>query len=168
MPRRAAPTPPDDSAALDPSITEGPEADVPRPAVPDLSALPIAGIDRRQIGMIVGAVLAVWVIVVFARQVGDASAASTRAQEIAQANEELRSDVAAYRRELSFIQRQEYFVQQARAYGLGKAREIPFSLAADAPPLAEDAPGSAAVRVGAPTNRPSPLDRWLELLFGPG
>jgi hypothetical protein len=168
MPRRTAPPPPDDPATLDPSVPDGPDLDGVRPAGPDLAALPIAGLDRRQLGMILGAVIAVWVIIVFARQVGDASAASTRAQEIAQANETLRSDIASYRRELAFIQRQEYFIQQARAYGLGNAREIPFSIAPDAPPLAADAPGSAAVRVGAPTERPSPLDRWLELLFGPG
>ena len=168
MPRRTAPPPPDDPATLDPSAPDGPELDGVRSIAPDLAALPIAGIDRRRLGMILGAVIAVWVVIVFASQVGDASAASTRAQEIARANEALRSDIASYRRELAFIQRQEYFIQQARAYGLGSAREIPFSLAPDAPPLAADAPGSAAVRVGAPTDRPSPLDRWLELLFGAG
>jgi hypothetical protein len=35
-----------------------------------------------------------------------------------------------------------------------------------APPLPADAPGSAGLRVGAPTPV-SPLDRWLTLLFGP-
>jgi hypothetical protein len=84
------------------------------------------------------------------------------------ANEDLRRDINAYRRELEFIQRQEYILQQARGYGLGTAREVPFSMAADAPPLSADAPGSAAVRVGADTDESSPLDHWLELLFGPG
>ena len=39
-------------------------------------------------------------------------------------------------------------------------------LADDAPPLAPDAPGSASVRLGAVVDRPSPLESWLDLLFG--
>jgi hypothetical protein len=45
-------------------------------------------------------------------------------------------------------------------------REIPFTLADDAPPLGPDAPGSAAVRLGAVADRRSPLESWLDLLFG--
>jgi len=52
--------------------------------------------------------------------------------------------------------------------GLGGPDEIPFMLAADAPPLAADAPGSASVRVGADLERRSPLETWLALLFGAG
>jgi hypothetical protein len=103
----------------------------------------------------------------FARQVGDASAAGTRAEELAAANDVLRDDIEASRRELQLIRRQEYILLQARGYGLGKGREIPFSLAADAPPLAQDAPGSAAVRVGADAQPTTPFERWMELLFGP-
>ena len=44
-------------------------------------------------------------------------------------------------------------------------REIAFSLEADAPALPPDSPGSAALRVGAPTVV-SPLESWLDLLFG--
>ena len=50
---------------------------------------------------------------------------------------------------------------------LGDPHEVPFTLAQGAPPLGPDAPGSAALRVGAPTSI-SPLERWLTLLFGPG
>ena len=45
--------------------------------------------------------------------------------------------------------------------------EIPFTLAPDAPPLAVDAPGSAAVRLGAESEHVAPLERWLTVLFGP-
>jgi cell division protein FtsB len=134
---------------------------------PDLSALPIAGITRRHVGVALGAFLAVWIIIVFARQVGDAAAATTRADVAAQENEAVRLEVAGLRRELELIQRQEYIVQQARGHGLGKAREIPFTLAPDAPPLAPDAPGSAAERLGSDA-RTAPLERWLDLLFGDG
>ncbi|HSK52794.1 MAG TPA: hypothetical protein VLA44_08570 [Clostridia bacterium] len=173
MPRRSAPPPPEEPDATDateglPGDADGDADEAPPRALPDLSALPIAGLGRRQVAMLLGAILAVWIIAVFARQVGDASAASDRAQVLVSSNEELRRDINAYRRELEFIQRQEYILQQARGYGLGAAREVPFSLAADAPPVAADAPGSAAVRVGADTDESSPLDHWLELLFGPG
>ena len=175
MPSRPPRPRPHDRAAADPSAGDGgpgapigDETDAAVPATPDLSALPIAGIGRRQLTMILGAVLAVWIIAVFARQVGDASAASSRAEELAAANNALRADIDAYRRELEFIQRQEYILIEARSYGLGKGREIPFSLSADAPPLAPDAPGSASVRVGAEEARTTPFERWMELLFGPG
>ena len=67
----------------------------------------------------------------------------------------------------SVIQRARFVLQQARGYGLGGAHEIPFTLAAGAPPLPPDAPGSASLRLGAPTSV-SPLERWLTVLFGPG
>jgi len=168
MPRRTARPPLDDSAA-DAPVPADAEAEVgarPR-AEADLSALPIAGLGRRQVGLILGAIIAVWVIALFARQVGEASAATTRAEEMAAANATLLAEIAAAERELAFIQREPYILQQARGYGLGGPREIPFALEPDAPPLAPDAPGSAALRLGAPTERVAPLDRWLELLFGP-
>ena len=79
----------------------------------------------------------------------------------------LQRQVAALDRELDLIARPRYVAQQARAYRLGGAHEIAFALAPDAPPLAADAPGSAAVRVGAKVDDVSPLDRWLTVLFGP-
>ena len=45
----------------------------------------------------------------------------------------------AAERELAFIQREAYIVQEGRGYGLGRSREIPFALAPGAPPLAPDA-----------------------------
>jgi hypothetical protein len=137
------------------------------PTAPDLAALPIAGITRRRMGGLVGGLLAAWIIIVFARQVGEASAATARADDIAQGNAARQAQVAALERELDLIARQRYVQQQARGYGLGTAREVPFSLAVGAPALPADAPGSAAVRLGADTDRPSPLESWLTVLFGP-
>jgi hypothetical protein len=172
MPSRSARPPKDPLAAPEPSPPGGdpdaPEAEAPARVVPDLSALPIAGIGRRQVAMVIGCLVAAWIVFMFARQVGDASAAGTRAEELAAANDVLRDDIEASRRELQLIRRQEYILLQARGYGLGKGREIPFSLAPDAPPLASDAPGSAAVRVGADGEPTTPFERWMDLLFGPG
>lgn len=172
MPSRSARPPKDPLAAPEPSLPGGdpdaPELDAPPRLTPDLSALPIAGLGRRQVAIIIGCLVAAWIVFMFARQIGDASAASTRSEELAAANETLRDDIAASRAELQLIQRQEYILLQARAYGLGKGREIPFSLAPDAPPLPPDAPGSAAVRVGAGDEPTTPFERWMDLLFGPG
>jgi len=133
-----------------------------------LESLPIAaGISRRRLGWLLGLVITVWVVVVFARQVGDASAAQANADQIRQQNAVLADQVAALGREETFIQQAPFVLFQARGYMLGTSRERPFALAPDAPPLPSDAPGSAAVRVGASAEPQSPLDSWLSLLFGP-
>jgi len=134
----------------------------------DLSSLAIAGLTRRRTAMMIGALVAVWVVIVFARQVGAASAATARAEQMATDNAALTTEVDAMARELSQIQQPGFVQQVARAYGLGGRKEIAFALAPDAPPLADDAPGSASHRVGSEAARVSPLDRWLTLLFGPG
>jgi len=146
----------DDDATIAPSVRE-----------PGLAALPVVGITRRRAAAIVSGMVAAWIVIVFVRQVGAASAATAQADDIAAANGGLHAQVASLERELELIGRQRYVEQQARGYGLGSAREIAFTLAADAPPLPPDAPGSAAVRVGARSADVSPLERWLTVLFGP-
>jgi cell division protein FtsB len=131
-----------------------------------LADLPVAGLTRRRMALLLAALVAAWVIVLFARQVSEASEASTRADEMRVHNEALAADVIALEDELALIQRQAYIEQQAREYRLGTAREIPFILADDAPPLAADAPGTAATRLGAGSGEVTPLDSWLTLLFG--
>jgi hypothetical protein len=133
----------------------------------DLAALPIVGLTRRRMAMIASALLAAWIVIAFARQVADASDAATRAGDIASGNAMLRLEVAAMERELEAIGRQRFIEQQARGHGVGGADEIAFTLGPDAPPLAADAPGSAAVRLGAETEDVAPLERWLTVLFGP-
>jgi cell division protein FtsB len=156
----------------DPEPVERPEPGAPVGPTPaaaaasSLADLPVAGLTRRRIALLLGALVAAWVIVLFARQVGEASEAAGRADAMRASNQQLASDVKAFDRELSLIQRQAYVEQQAREYRLGTPREIPFVLADDAPPLGPDAPGSAAVRLGAPVERATPLESWLDLLFG--
>jgi cell division protein FtsB len=134
---------------------------------PDLIALPIVGLTRRRMAILIGVLVAGWIIIVFARQVTDASAATSRAEAMVATNAAKREQIDALERELGSIQQRQFILQQARGYGLGGSKEIFFSLAAGAPPLPSDAPGSAGSRVGAPSSV-SPLDRWLTLLFGPG
>ncbi len=144
-----------------------PDRDTAVTTAPDLAALPIAGITRRRVGILACAMLAAWIVIAFARQVGEASAATARADDIASSNAALRIEVGALERELDLIARQRYIEQQGRAYGLGGRREIAFALEQDAPALPPDAPGSAAVRIGAASDDVAPLERWLTVLFGP-
>jgi cell division protein FtsB len=172
MPRRPVDDVPDPDAFSEAS--DDPNADghdstnaADSAAVPNLSALPIVtGITRRRIGTIVALAVAVWIAVAVGRQVSDATAATHRAEIAADRNVALLVEVEALERELRIIQRQAYVEQQARGYGLGGPGEIAFTLADDAPPLPADAPGSASVRLGATTERVTPLERWLSLLFG--
>jgi cell division protein FtsB len=138
-----------------------------RPASADLGSLSVAGLTRHRV-LVLAVLLAVgWLAFAFVRQVGDVTAASGRAEALAAANRQLASDITALDGELRLIQRQEFIVQEARAYRLGAEREVPFSLQKPLPSLAPDAPGSAGVRVGADSQHRSPLESWLTLLFGP-
>ncbi len=134
---------------------------------PSLDGLSVAGLTRRRAAFILAGVVSAWIILSFARQVGDASAATARAEQLRVENQQIETTVAALQAELELIQKQAYIEQQARGYALGARRERPFVLAPDAGPLATDAPGSAALRLGAPETARSPLESWLSLLFGP-
>jgi len=169
MSRRPAPDSPDDARREAGSDDPGApiDGDADNTVAVDLGSLPIAGLTRRRMAIIAAAMLAAWIVIAFARQVSDASAAATRAQDIATGNGMLRLEVAAMERELDAIARQRFVEQQARAHRVGGAHEVPFALAPDAPALPADAPGSAAVRLGADGDGVSPMERWLTVLFGP-
>jgi len=166
--RRTAPPPPEDASdetgddsSLEPSTGFQPFG----PGGPDLAALPIAGITQRRMAILLGALVAAWIVLLFARQVSEASAASSRAEAMIAENAVRHAQIAALERELERIQQPRFILQQARAHGLGGHNEIAFTLDPDAPALPADAPGSAALRVGAPP-AVSPLESWLSLLFG--
>jgi hypothetical protein len=171
--RRTAPPPPEDptESTEDDGSHEAPGRTHPfgpgGPAIPDLATLPIAGITQRRLAIMVGALIAAWIVLLFARQVGDASAASGRAEAMVVDNAVRHAEIAALERELDRIQQRRFVLLQARAHGLGGHREIAFTLDPAAPPLPDDAPGSAALRVGAPA-AVSPLESWLDILFGSG
>ena len=162
MAEREASPPPDEGAA------EGSGSlDVDPDAPPDLSALPIVGVSRRRMAFVLGGLVTAWIVFAFARQVGDAAAATGRLESLQAANQQLAGRVAGLRREYELIQQPAWIVQQARGYRMGGVREVPFMIADGAPSLAPDAPGSASVRLGATTDAPTPLETWLSLLFGP-
>jgi cell division protein FtsB len=133
----------------------------------DLSSLSIAGITRRRVGWACAALVAAWIVVIFARQAGEGAAAAARADQVARDNAALAAEVASLEHELQVIERPAYIAQQARGYDLGTDKEIPFTLDPSVATPGPDAPGSASTRVGAEEQRVTPLESWLSLLFGP-
>lgn len=133
-----------------------------------LADLPVAGLTRRRIALLLGAVVASWVMLLFAHQVGQASEATAKVEAIQLANAARQASVTALEGELTLVGQRAYVTQQARQYRLGSPDEIPFALAADAPTLPPDAPGSVGMKLGRATDAPTPVESWLRLLFGPG
>jgi cell division protein FtsB len=133
----------------------------------DPATLPMPSLSRRRVLAAAAILLAAWMAISFARQVSEATAATDRAAEMRAGNAALQAEVSQLQADLSRVQDRQYILIQGRAVGLGARGEIPFALAADAPSLPPDAPGSAAVRLGAVTTDESPLDAWLAALLGP-
>jgi hypothetical protein len=139
----------------------------PEPAL-DPATLPMPSLSRRRVVTAAGVLLASLLLLGFARQVSEATAASNRATELRAANAALRDEVARLEEDLGHVRDVRFIRLEGRAYGLGGPHEIPFALAAGAPALDADAPGSASVRLGAVPRALNPLDAWLEVLFGAG
>jgi hypothetical protein len=133
-----------------------------------LAGLGIAGLTRRRVGWAATALVTIWIVFSFAGQASEAARAADRVVHEQATNDALVAHVAALRDELNLVQTQRWILQQARAYGLGSKSERPFEIAADAPSIAPDAPGSPARRLGSLAVRRSPLDAWLDVLFGAG
>ena len=72
--------PPTDDAPDDAPDDGQPDDSARRQSEPDLASLPIAGITRRRLATVLGVALAAWIVIVFARQVSEAAAATTRAE----------------------------------------------------------------------------------------
>jgi hypothetical protein len=110
-----------------------------------------------------GGLVATWIALVIAGAVGDSSAVNERAAALRSENADLQARLEMTRREVELVQSEPYVDLEARAFGMGRGNERAFSLQPGAPPpqrlrlLGEDADQAAAN---------SPLDDWLELLFG--
>lgn len=157
-----APPPDADPPAAPPDDGEG-----LRPAAPSLAELGIAGVSRRRIAILGLAALAAWVIVAFAGQASGAARAMADVDAARARNEAAVATKEALERELALVTQERWILQQARAYGLWSRQERTVALAPGAPSLPPDAPGSPARRLGAEAVESSPLEGWLEVLFGP-
>mgnify|MGYP000002905076 CR=1 FL=1 len=163
-PPRRRPTPLNDLGSDAEPVGSGASDFVPAER---LAGLGIAGLSRRRIAVAVGLVVVAWIAVALGRQLGAAGAAQARAEALAAEVARRSAEVAALEAELAQIQDPVYVRQEARGYGLGAPNEIRFALDPAAAPLPPNAPGSAATRLGEIVERPSPLEVWLTILFGP-
>jgi cell division protein FtsB len=118
---------------------------------------------RRGIVALAGLVLAGWLVITFAGALTEADESSRLAAQLEAENAELRRRVEIGRTEIDLIQTDLFLRLQARAFGMGEEGERPFSLAEGAPP-----PSPLPLLGADATRRPAatPLDAWLELLFG--
>ena len=89
------PQAPDASDSAPDELLDAAASEPGRAATVDLASLPIVGLTRRRMALIVGALLAVWILITFARQVAEASESVTRAEDIATGNAVIRLEVAA-------------------------------------------------------------------------
>jgi hypothetical protein len=118
---------------------------------------------RAQVGLILLAVLGIWVVFVFASVLGQLNEAATREQAISAETTTLQRRLDAGQRELVLVQTDAFQRIQARAYGLGAPGEVVFSLDAGAPSPPPITPLGAAP---AAAKAQTPLDAWLRVLFG--
>ena len=131
------------------------------------AAMPAIPITRRRLAVVVGGIVILWLVGVFAHQVSEAQAAQNQADLLRTRNAAMQRDIQSLERELSLIKQPAFVAEMARGYLLGVPGEIPFKVEGGSP-LPADAPGSEGI-VPTTTARPaSPLDAWLEALFGSG
>ena len=127
---------------------------------------PSLGLSRRRVAVIFAGLICLWLVGVFARQVGEAAAASDQADAMRARNAAVVREIDSLQAELKTIQQPGFIDSAARGYLLGSVREVPFTIDPSAPSLAPDAPGSTGIRVEPPKTTESPLDAWLKALFG--
>jgi hypothetical protein len=130
------------------------------------ASTPSLGLSRRRLAVLVAGFLCLYLVGVFARQVGEAAAASEQADRMRDRNASLQKDLDGLRTELELIQQRGFIDSAARGYGLGVAGELTVTVDPDAPPLPPDAPGSKGIADTADATEQSPLEAWLEAIFG--
>ena len=155
--------PPPEGAEPDGAPPPSGDPEAPDPRGP-LGRMPVAGLSRRSLAIVVGVIVVGWIVFVFARAVADSAASSDKVDVLRQQTAAAAARLQAAEQELEIIQSPDYLALQARAYGYGRSNELAFALEADAPSPRPITPLGAAPGSG---GRSTPLDDWLDLLFGP-
>ena len=119
--------------------------------------------ERRTLGGIVGILVSIWLVAVFGRALADSNALNARQAREEATNAALRSQVAAGRAEIAYIQTDAFLQFEARSFGMGLPRERAFALEPGAPDPRPITPLGSSDEPSSPT---TPLDDWLKLLFG--
>jgi hypothetical protein len=118
------------------------------------------GLTRRRVAFALGAILVLWVVLVFGRAVATSADAAHQVQLLQAANAARAAQLVAGDREMRLVQTAAYLDLEARAEGQGTPAEHIFALASGAPSPRPITP------LGSPTQPlpPTPLDAWLRLL----
>jgi cell division protein FtsB len=140
--------------------------DAAEPSPSEPIALPRNPITRPRLALLVAGLFFLWLVGVFARQVGEAQTAANQTDVMRARNAAMERDIRSLELELSLVKQPAFVAQIARGYGLGTSREIPFTIDPNAPPLPSDAPGSTGIKPDSSVQQSSPLDAWLQVLFG--
>jgi hypothetical protein len=147
----------------------GSEAELPADevaATPSPLPGPSISITGRRLALLIGGLLALWLVGMFARQVGEAASAASQADQMRARNAAMARDVASLEQELKLIKQPAFVSQMARGYLLGSPREIPFTVDPNAPALPANAPGSVGIKPDPNVRTVGPLESWLQALFG--
>jgi hypothetical protein len=121
---------------------------------------------RQRIAMLLGALVAVAFAATLVRSGAEAIQANTDVNRLRDENAALQARADALAAERILLDDPAFLALVARGYSLGSPVERPFVLAGEPPALPLDAPGSASRRVTTGVVPPTPLERWLRLLFG--
>ncbi len=127
---------------------------------------PSLGLSRRKLAVIVAGLLCLWLVGVFAHQVGEAAAAANQVDAMKARNAAVAREIDALQSELKVIQQDGFVEFSARGYMLGSPREIPFTIDPAAAALPANAPGSVGIKPPSVAQPASPLESWLRVLFG--
>jgi hypothetical protein len=119
--------------------------------------------ERRSVLIAVGVVVGVWLILVFANALADASEQSARLAREQAVNDALQARVEAGAGEIATIQQRSFLDFLARGYSMGEREERTFALAAGAPPPPVMTPLGAGM---AEPPAASTGGGWLDLFLG--
>jgi hypothetical protein len=118
---------------------------------------------RGQLAIVALVIVGFWLVVVFGQALTELNSATAREAAASAEGTTLQQRLDADRRELEIVQTDAFQGILARAYGLGAPGEIAFSLDANAP---SPEPITPLGSVPGPAQQETPLDAWLQLLFG--
>ena len=118
---------------------------------------------RTQFVAVLLVIVGVWLVIGFGQALGQLNDATQRQVAAAAETQTLQAQLEAGRRELMLVQTDAFQGLQARALGMGQNGELVFGMTADAPPPPPIVPLG---RTAAPAATKTPLEAWLDLLFG--
>lgn len=120
-------------------------------------------LGRGHFALVVIAIVAVWLVFVFGRALADLERATVRQEQVRAETAALEQRLTADRRELALVQTDAFQALQARGYGIGAPGELVFSLTPGGP---SPEPLLLLQSNGTVARPDTPLNAWLELLFG--